>query len=463
MVSSPVKPPQPKICFVSPYNYPLFNPRFTGNFGGWEVQIYQIAREVAWRGEFRVCVIVGDMGQPERETIQGVELLAWKGKSFWGISPVASLHAEGEPLPPPAQSLKKRSFWTQVIRPAYKSLVHWRLRVLFHGLGAGAALGASLAYKKLKTALRVARRAEGMLGETAILPEDLRILDAAGADVYVAPGVSDVSALTAWYCQTRSRPYVMLAGSDRDFDPAILDDPDGRNTYGIPHALLAYTIHSARCHIVQNEAQAQLARAFGLAPVLIPNPMDLELASPIAAGPPTILWVGNTEEPVKQPQLMLRLARELPEYSFVMIVTPVDPAAYVRLQTQAVRLPNLKLLAGIPFDAMEHYYAQARLLVNTSAFEGLPNAFLQAGKYGAPVVSLNVDPNGMLAQRQCGLVCAGDPARLAYSVRRLMTDEALYTRLSANIRAYVREAHDPEKIIPQYEAVFRSALDQGRA
>jgi len=40
---------KPKICFVCPYCYPLFNAECKDIFGGSEVRIYQIANEIANR------------------------------------------------------------------------------------------------------------------------------------------------------------------------------------------------------------------------------------------------------------------------------------------------------------------------------------------------------------------------------------------------------------------------------
>jgi len=108
----------------------------------------------------------------------------------------------------------------------------------------------------------------------------IEIFKEADADIYVVPGNSDISAVVAWFCKTTQRNFIMLAGSDMDFSPKILENPDGSDNYGVNNSLLLYSIRNAVRHVVQNEQQAEMARKFGVSPVLIPNPVDLERRYP---------------------------------------------------------------------------------------------------------------------------------------------------------------------------------------
>ncbi|MBW2978003.1 glycosyltransferase family 4 protein [Candidatus Woesearchaeota archaeon] len=56
-----------KICFVSTFAYPLFNPKCKRTFGGSEVQMYLIAKELAKDKKFDVNFIVADFGQRKTE------------------------------------------------------------------------------------------------------------------------------------------------------------------------------------------------------------------------------------------------------------------------------------------------------------------------------------------------------------------------------------------------------------
>ena len=168
-------------------------------------------------------------------------------------------------------------------------------------------------------------------------------------------------------------------------------------------------------------------------------------------------------ERVKRPSIFVEAARELPLYQFLMIVTTEQQIDYERLAQVVQSVPNLSLLTRVPFTEVEKYFAQAKLFVNTSAFEGFPNTFLQSGKYGVPIVSLAVDPNGIISQHGCGILCNDNPASLVANIHKMMTETDFYRKTSTNILTYLQQFHDKEKIIPQYEEVFQSVLKRRKA
>lgn len=73
-----------KICFVSIFAYPLFNPDCDLNFGGSEVQISLLAKELALDSNFEVSLIVADSGQRDMSVIDGVTIYKsfQRGKGF---------------------------------------------------------------------------------------------------------------------------------------------------------------------------------------------------------------------------------------------------------------------------------------------------------------------------------------------------------------------------------------------
>jgi len=63
------------ICFIAPKAYPLFRPEVEGVFGGAEVDLFYIAKELARDKRFRVSFIVADYGQPPTQTIENITVI----------------------------------------------------------------------------------------------------------------------------------------------------------------------------------------------------------------------------------------------------------------------------------------------------------------------------------------------------------------------------------------------------
>lgn len=61
-----------RACFIAPKAYPLFNPDVKKVFGGAEVDLYFLAKELAKDKDFAVSFITADYGQENFETIDGV-------------------------------------------------------------------------------------------------------------------------------------------------------------------------------------------------------------------------------------------------------------------------------------------------------------------------------------------------------------------------------------------------------
>lgn len=402
---------QPKLSIVAPWIYPLFNPQNQSHFGGWEVRVAIIARGLARRGFFDVSILTGDHGQPHIERYGKITLYSWRGRDIWGIPRQHSARSRMENL------------WR-------------RLRFPFRS--------------PLQT---------GQVGGYHINPEMIGIYDEMDADIYTVPGNSQFSGELAYYCKQRNKKYVYLAGSDFDLYPEYKTEPDGVDMYGVPYALKTYALENAVMHILQNDKQAMMLKdGYGLNGTTIRNPIDLTPQYPRPDLPEGVLWVGKSDERIKRPSLIFELARRLPRLSFVIIMNQGMPETHENCLKEARTLPNVTLIERVPFEEIERYYAAARLFVNTSVFEGFPNTFLQAAKYGAPVVATDVDPGGMLSLHGCGITCGSDFEYFVESVQRLMADDNLYAKMSAVCLNYVHAYHDKDIIIPQYEKLFRETL-----
>jgi glycosyltransferase involved in cell wall biosynthesis len=497
---------RPRVCIYCPYCYPIFNPQFKGHFGGWEVRVSVIAKELARRGNFDITIIVADNGQPQVEYREGVRLISWIGKEFWKppVSQVLSDDDSESSVPIPMESQEKATLSPDLVpmevrKSIYYSIRHrlskhasGKTRIIINYLAKSFSRIMSNLYRDNIEALKIlispirtlfkpfhtaltelifsTRQALHMrsnlwgviIDQNAsflIQHKDVDLINKIDADIYIVPGNHSMSAITAFFCKTRKKRYIFLAGSDMDYYPEFKTQPDKSDIYGEPHYLKAYAIEQADLHIVQTQRQADmLQQGFERSAHIILNPIDLSSALPRVQNADKILWVGNTDERVKRPSLVFELARQLPHFSFVIIMKPITKDDVLANAKAAQELPNVDLKFDVPFAEIENHFAGAKLFVSTSVFEGFPNTFLQAAKYGVPIISTIVDPGGILSQHGCGIACDGDFERFVESVRRLMKDDDLYMQMSLSALHYVRTYHDKDIIIAQFEKAFREVL-----
>jgi glycosyltransferase involved in cell wall biosynthesis len=254
---------------------------------------------------------------------------------------------------------------------------------------------------------------------------------------------ADVAALAARW---RRRPYVYSLASDRD----AMRLPFASRRRNVLR--LASTI------VAQSESQRAWIERYG------------RRARVIASGFPVpewrteprreVLWAGTLRS-LKRPDLFLDLAAALPEHHFVLCGGPgEDPKLAARIADRAAHLPNLRFEGFVPYARMQERFASARVLVNTSTYEGFPNTFALAWLHGAVVLSLGVDPDGALSQRGLGVV-ARDPADLLAHLRRLLESEAVSYDFAMRARQYAETSHDIRRVASEYEEQFE-AVCRGR-
>src|SRR5262249_3829872 len=161
----------------------------------------------------------------------------------------------------------------------------------------------------------------------------------------------------------------------------------------------------------------------------------------------TILWVARCED-WKDPDKYLELALAFPNAKFVMVMPESnDKQFYEQIVSQARKIPNLELIDFVPFNKIDDYFARATIFVNTSKTEGFPNTFIQAAKTKTPIVSLTVDPDGMLEKNHMGTCAHGDFGKFKSNLEMLTNDDKLRIQLGENGYSYVKEHHDLNKIV----------------
>ena len=267
----------------------------------------------------------------------------------------------------------------------------------------------------------------------------------ADADIYYCRSASIWLWLVTKFCRRHGRRSVYAGASDKDFVPGI----GGQVRYARDRWLYRRGLAAVDAIVAQNEAQrASCLANYGREALVIPS--CYELPEKIESGPrDRILWVGMLHEN-KRPELFVELAARLPQRRFVMIGGPRPGAAafFNRIRAQAGRLPNLEFTGFLPLAEVEPWFDRARVLVNTSVYEGMPNTFLQAWARGVPT----------LATVEVGApVCTSfnDPAAGVTEIERLFADERYWSAKSGACRAYFEQRHSPASVLAQYGELLK--------
>ncbi|GAB4139973.1 MAG: hypothetical protein Fur0041_15190 [Bacteroidia bacterium] len=190
--------------------------------------------------------------------------------------------------------------------------------------------------------------------------------------------------------------------------------------------------------------QKTFSEKFGVKSELLLNPVSANKPSGKTVSPCDVLWIGKSSA-IKQPELFIRLAAELPRFSFRMILNKADDTIYRTCFNQ--KPENLEIIEQVPFEEIQDYYCASKIFVSTSSFEGFPNTFLQAAVYGLPIVSLHADPNQMLSVHGCGVVTSGDVSLMSQQIIQLMNSQQMRHEIQTHEQRYIQHFHDSEAIV----------------
>ncbi len=429
-----------RVCFVAPSAYPLFDPSVRRPIGGMETRSVLFARGLARRAGFEVHFLVADCGQPAQQQIDGIWVRIDPVERRWveycqSLVDAQRRHANRirECLPRSSDfpGFRIRRFPPRLVWDLL-AVLGWRFRFRFFP-------------------------PQRWRFERVGLTDPRDVYREIGAEVCIGFGVSHVTAQMVASCRTFGGTSVLFLASDINlserYRPGSLEqDPEGE-TAGVCYCALT----QADYILAQTARQAALLKErFGRECRVIANPIDLGDAwsgEDDGDARDMILWIGRADRHCKRPSLFVELARRCPHIPFVMIMN--DRHAEVFTEIVSSLPANVRLIERVPPAEMSAYYRRARALVNTSSFEGFSNAILQAGKYGAAVVSLEVDPDGAFGQHGCALVAGGDFERLVEHVRTVWSDRAVALSLARRMRQYLEQHHALEGRVAELEAFLR--------
>jgi glycosyltransferase involved in cell wall biosynthesis len=222
------------------------------------------------------------------------------------------------------------------------------------------------------------------------------------ADVYHSQDTS-LGTRLALYARPQSRHVITFRDPMDEHDWDIETHYSGHGRFGwqmyrsfVDGRLVATAVARADALYCAAEfLRAKVARKYGLStlPGFLPTPVHIP-ATVEKARKPTVCYVGRWEGR-KRPELFLELARAIPHVDFIAVGGAQDPGRDALLRQTYANCPNLEMtgfLDQFQTDRLYRILEKSWAIVNTSAREGLPNAFLEACAHQCAVLSFS-DPD----------------------------------------------------------------------
>jgi len=285
-----------------------------------------------------------------------------------------------------------------------------------------------------------------------------RAMRAVDADVYYQRCSAMLTAVVAAFCRRYGKRSIFASAADLDFVPGGQPIRYLRDRW-----LFEQGLKRVDRIVVQNATQRQNCRAhYGRDSTLIPSCYELPAGTSPGTGD-CVLWVASIREhDYKRPELFLELARRLPQRRFVMIGgaggDARNNAGFERIRNAATAIPNVEFTGFLPLARVEPYFDRARVLVNTSLHEGMPNTFLQAWARSVPTVAF-VDTGARLRGEPLYRVVER-VEEAAAEVEQLFTDEEHWRRASARCREYFAGTHSTSRVLARFEGLLSELVHE---
>jgi len=184
---------------------------------------------------------------------------------------------------------------------------------------------------------------------------------------------------------------------------------------------------------------------------------ELPVGSPHAERKGYIAWVGTLRRP-KRADLLLEIARRLPEIVFIVCggtsTFQVTEEYGLEIVTALNKLSNVKYLGQVKPIETQKIIAEANIFLSTADGEGFPNTFLEAWSCGTPVVSLTIDPDGVIYRKGLGKV-SGNLDHAIAAIKNMMASPSLRDEIAIRTQEYVQEFHSEAAVIHIIDLAIR--------
>lgn len=99
-----------------------------------------------------------------------------------------------------------------------------------------------------------------------------------------------------------------------------------------------------------------------------------------------ILYVARMEE-IKNPDLIIDLAKAMPDQKFVIVATLGNIEIMQRIKKEAANLKNVKFFEKIPYESLQQLYKDAKVLLLPTSADPIGYCVVEALSFASPVLT----------------------------------------------------------------------------
>jgi glycosyltransferase involved in cell wall biosynthesis len=290
------------------------------------------------------------------------------------------------------------------------------------------------------------------------LPRLIKSLRSTDASVFYVRGVSYLFLAPLYVAKKTNSTFVLAISHDSELwrfkernkvfykNNSSLWDWISTN---LPNELAAYfLVRYADVLLVQHDEQADRAKELGKPAVLLPNMIDRKVLKVDTTRPRQNIVIVGALSNRKGLDVLLPVIRKLEHVTFEFVGEAEDIEG-MRIKDELQKCRNVILNGWMDRAQTLEKIATAKALLNTSKMEGFPNAFIEAWALRTPVISLSVDPGGVIRKNNLGFACDGDIGM----VERLLNGASLHVD-TERIQNHVYSYHSAEYTLNVFNKIL---------
>lgn len=294
-------------------------------------------------------------------------------------------------------------------------------------------------------------------------PKILSILEAINPDIIYQRIGTAHTGIAAYYAVKKRKCSVWHIALENDLLPAKYNLKNILRGVLFEKRIIRYGINHVGAIIAQADYQNNLLEKNydRTCDAIIPN------FHPLPSEHPTkqkdvinVAWVANIK-PHKRPLDFVKLAEAIENIQHVKFYMAgrVSSRYGEDVAVRAGQQPNLSFLGEITQDEVNQLLEKSHVFVNTSEYEGFPNTFIQAWLRKVPVLSLNIDPDGILSKERIG-ICSHTMESMVVDCRKLIENQELWSAMSEAAYNYAIRNHTLDANIEKILSIISVCQDR---